>query len=72
LRDELTAREGDVARLVARGLTNRQIGEQLVISERTVDRHVENILKKLGYVSRAQIAAWAAAKMGTASAPFTC
>src|SRR5581483_2963002 len=54
----LTAREWEVAALVADGLTNRQIGAELVISERTVDRHVENILGKLGARSRAQIAAW--------------
>jgi DNA-binding NarL/FixJ family response regulator len=43
--------------LIARGLTNRQIAEQLVISQRTADRHVSNILDKLGFAGRGQIAA---------------
>src|SRR5215469_4929539 len=54
-------READVARLVADGLTNKQIGARLFISERTVDSHVRSILNKLGFNSRAQIAAWVAA-----------
>ena len=53
----LTRREGEVAYLVARGLTNREISEKLFISERTVDHHVSNILKKLGLHSREQVAA---------------
>jgi len=56
----LGKREADVARLVAGGLTNRQIGARLFISERTVDSHVRSILNKLGFNSRAQIAAWMA------------
>ncbi|MBO0822483.1 MAG: LuxR family transcriptional regulator [Actinobacteria bacterium] len=56
----LGKREADVARLVADGLTNKQIGTRLFISERTVDTHVRNILNKLGFSSRAQIAAWMA------------
>ena len=55
----LTDREWEVAMLVARGLSNRQIAAELVLSERTVDTHVSHILRKLGLVSRAQIAAWA-------------
>jgi DNA-binding CsgD family transcriptional regulator len=55
----LTAREFEVARLVAQGLTNRQIAAALVISHRTAEGHVEHILVKLGFTSRAQIAAWA-------------
>ena len=54
----LGKREADVARLVADGLTNKQIGTRLFISERTVDSHVRSILNKLGFNSRAQIAAW--------------
>ena len=54
----LAKREADVARLVADGLTNKQIGARLFISERTVDSHVRSILNKLGVSSRAQIAAW--------------
>jgi DNA-binding NarL/FixJ family response regulator len=49
-----------VAALVARGLTNRQIAERLVISERTADNHVTNILNRLGLDNRAQVAVWAA------------
>jgi predicted ATPase/DNA-binding CsgD family transcriptional regulator len=56
----LGARQADVARLVADGLTNKQIGARLFISERTVDSHVRSILTKLGFSSRAQIAAWLA------------
>ena len=56
--EELTPREREVAMLVARGLTNRQIASRLVIAERTVDKHVGNILGKLGFASRAQVAAW--------------
>ncbi|MDQ3810087.1 MAG: LuxR family transcriptional regulator, partial [Chloroflexota bacterium] len=55
----LSAREWEVAGLIARGLTNPQIAEQLVISRRTADRHVSNILDKLGFAHRGQIAAWA-------------
>ncbi|HEV2440543.1 MAG TPA: tetratricopeptide repeat protein [bacterium] len=57
--DPLTAREREVAALVVRGQTNREIAAALVISERTADAHVQNILNKLGFSSRAQIAAWA-------------
>ena len=54
----LTRREREVAKLVARGLTNRQIAEGLVLSERTVENHVSNILKKLKLSSRSEVAAW--------------
>jgi len=54
----LTRREGEVAALIAQGLTNRQIGEALFIAERTADTHVEHILAKLGIGSRTQVAAW--------------
>ncbi|MFE3960908.1 protein kinase [Nocardia sp. NPDC059091] len=56
----LTKREREVADLVAEGLTNKQIATRLVISQRTAQGHVEHILAKLGYTSRAQIAAWIA------------
>lgn len=52
----LTAREKEVALLVTRGLTNRQIAKELVLSQHTVDKHVKNILKKLGLHSREQVA----------------
>jgi non-specific serine/threonine protein kinase len=55
----LTRREREVAALVARGLTNRQIAEQLVVTEGTAAIHVGHILNKLGFSSRAQVAAWA-------------
>ena len=54
----LAKREAEVARLVAEGLSNKQIGARLFISERTVDSHVRSILNKLGFNSRAQIAGW--------------
>ena len=57
----LGRREAEVARLVADGLSNRQIATRLLISEHTVDTHVRSILTKLGFGSRAQIAAWLAA-----------
>jgi predicted ATPase/DNA-binding SARP family transcriptional activator/DNA-binding CsgD family transcriptional regulator len=53
----LTRREREVAELVGEGLTNRQIARELVLSERTVEKHVANILKKLGLHSREQVAA---------------
>jgi DNA-binding NarL/FixJ family response regulator len=57
--DALTAREWEVAILVAEGLGTRQIAEQLVIAEGTVRVHVERILSKLSLHSRTQLAAWA-------------
>ncbi|MCL6737989.1 helix-turn-helix transcriptional regulator [Streptomyces neyagawaensis] len=54
----LTRRERQVAALVAEGMTNRQIAAQLVLSPRTVDRHMESIKAKLGYGRRTQVAAW--------------
>jgi DNA-binding CsgD family transcriptional regulator len=54
----LTARELQVAALLRHGLTNRQIAEQLVITERTVASHIEHILEKLGFASRHQVGAW--------------
>jgi non-specific serine/threonine protein kinase len=57
-RTDLTKREREVADLVAQGLTNRAIADRLVISRRTAQGHVEHVLAKLGFTSRAQIAAW--------------
>ena len=54
----LSQRELEIAALVARGMTNRQIAQHLVISRRTADRHVSNILTKLGLATRSQISAW--------------
>ena len=55
----LTSRECEIAALLACGLTNRQIADTLVITGRTADTHLCNILRKLGMASRAQVAAWA-------------
>jgi pimeloyl-ACP methyl ester carboxylesterase/DNA-binding CsgD family transcriptional regulator len=57
--DPLSPREREVATLVAQGLTNRQIAERLVVTEGTATLHVKHALAKLGFHSRAQIAAWA-------------
>jgi DNA-binding CsgD family transcriptional regulator/tetratricopeptide (TPR) repeat protein len=64
----LTARERDVARLVAAGRSNRQISQALVLSERTVEVYVTSILSKLNSDSRAQIAVWAV-RVGLAADP---
>jgi non-specific serine/threonine protein kinase len=54
----LTRRQQEVARLVAEGQSNRDIAATLVVSERTAEYHVQQILNTLGFGSRAQIAAW--------------
>ncbi|HET7339326.1 MAG TPA: alpha/beta fold hydrolase [Candidatus Dormibacteraeota bacterium] len=54
----LSKRENEVAQLLARGLSNREIADRLFLSERTVDNHVHHILAKLGFDSRVQIATW--------------
>ena len=54
----LTRRESEVARLVAQGLTDRQIAEQLVLARRTAEGHVQQALRKLGFTSRQQLAGW--------------
>jgi DNA-binding NarL/FixJ family response regulator len=58
----LTPREREVARFLSQGKSNREIAEGLFLSERTVENHVGNILTKLGFDSRAQIAVWAVEK----------
>jgi non-specific serine/threonine protein kinase len=58
----LTRRQQEVAHLVARGLTDREVATRLFISIRTAESHVEQILARLGFRSRAQIAAWVAAR----------
>jgi len=57
--ESLSSRELEIAALVTRGLTNREIAGTLAIGTRTVDTHVEHILRKLNLGSRAEIAAWA-------------
>jgi DNA-binding CsgD family transcriptional regulator len=59
--EALSRREREIAILVARGLSNRQIGDALSISPATAERHISNVLGKLDFHSRAQIAAWAVA-----------
>ena len=54
----LTKREREIAELVTQGLGNREIAEHLVLAKRTVDSHIEHIFNKLGFTSRAQLAAW--------------
>ena len=56
---ELTEREREVLELIARGLTNRQIAEKMVISEKTVKTHVSNLLDKLDLEDRTRAAIWA-------------
>jgi len=55
----LSPREREVAALLALGLSNRQIAENLVVTQRTVGAHIEHILDKLGFASRHQVGAWA-------------
>ena len=56
----LTRREREVAALVARGLSNREAAEQLLVAQRTIETHLEHIFAKLGVQTRAEVAAWAA------------
>ena len=56
--DPLTAREGEVAAMVAQGRSNRQIAQGLFLSERTIEHHVSKILRKLGLSSRSQLCTW--------------
>ncbi len=62
----LTAREREIVALIAAGRSNKAIAEELFISPATAARHVANILAKLGFTSRAQVAAWA--RHGSAAA----
>jgi predicted ATPase/DNA-binding CsgD family transcriptional regulator len=63
----LTPREREIAELVGEGLTNKDIAARLVISPRTAEGHVEHILNKLSFTSRAQVAVWVAEHRETAS-----
>jgi non-specific serine/threonine protein kinase len=66
----LSPREREVVALVAQGRTNREIAGELMIAERTADTHLTNILNKLGFATRAQIAAWAAQEGLMTAAPM--
>ncbi|MFD2416161.1 ATP-binding protein [Amycolatopsis pigmentata] len=65
----LTRREREVADLIARGASNKEIASTLVIAQRTAQGHVENIMTKLGFGSRAQIAAWVTAQQPADDTP---
>ena len=54
-----STRDGEIAALIAAGLTSREVADRLHISERTVDAHADHIRTKLDLRSRAEIAAWA-------------
>ncbi|HXP55310.1 MAG TPA: helix-turn-helix transcriptional regulator, partial [Streptosporangiaceae bacterium] len=62
--DPLTPREREVVALIARGYTNKAIADELVITPATAARHVANILNKLGFTSRTQVAWWLADQPG--------
>jgi non-specific serine/threonine protein kinase len=59
---KLSPRELEVLGLLAGGMTNRQIAEELVISRPTAERHVHHVLMKLGFANRVEAATWAAAR----------
>ncbi|GAA2824695.1 LuxR C-terminal-related transcriptional regulator [Kitasatospora sp. CM 4170] len=67
VRSPLTRRQWEVAELVTLGLTNQEIAARLVLSRRTAETHVEHILTRLGFTSRAQIAAWVTERRPAAS-----
>ena len=56
----LTARELEVAVFIAQGHTNREIADRLVLSERTIDNHLQHVMDKLGVHRRSQVSAWIA------------
>jgi len=65
----LTPREREIASLVAQGLTNREIGAKLVISDRTVQTHLTNIMAKLNLTSRTQVGVWVTKHLTAPSGP---
>ena len=64
---KLSRREDEVAGLIGRGLTNRQMAEVLHISEKTVENHVQHILQKLELQNRSQVAAWVTTRHSSGS-----
>lgn len=60
----LTRREYEIVKMVARGMANKQISRELTISERTIEKHLTNIMRKLGASNRAHIAAFAVRDYG--------
>ncbi|WP_331755750.1 LuxR C-terminal-related transcriptional regulator [Streptomyces sp. NBC_01643] len=62
--DPLTPREREIADLIVKGRSNKDIAAELVLSPRTVETHVEHVLTKLGFHSRTQIATWASVHQG--------
>src|SRR5689334_13539136 len=66
---QLSRRELEIARLVAEGLTNKEIAARLFISERTVDGHLEHVREKLEVNTRAQVAAWVVRQDSPVEAP---
>jgi DNA-binding CsgD family transcriptional regulator len=58
----LTRREREVAVLIAQGKSSRAIADELVVSERTIEKHIERIMSRLGFSSRVQIATWVVEK----------
>lgn len=67
----LTPRQREVCRLVARGLTNAQVGTRLQVSERTVRKHLEDVFARTGCVSRTEVALWWRSSAVVAEAPLS-
>ena len=65
--DTLTAREREIASLLADGLSNHDMAQKLVITDATVEVHVKHILSKLGFRSRSQVAVWFARQQSHAA-----
>ncbi|WP_244210612.1 ATP-binding protein [Amycolatopsis kentuckyensis] len=65
----LTRRESEIARLVATGLSNREIAVRLVIAQRTAETHLQHILNKLDFANRTQVAIWVNEQLGTRRGP---
>ncbi len=68
-RSPLTAREQEVAALVAEGLTNKEVATRLRLSVRTAENHLLNVMNKLGLDNRAQVAAWFTRTRSTGRSP---